>query len=98
MRYKYRARNELGQPVAGVVEAITALSAAGVLREQKLTPISINETGGGVNLGNGFSIFGKVGTAELATFTRQLSTMITAGLPLTDALNLLKAQSGRAFS
>src|SRR3989344_902047 len=98
MRYKYRARNELGQPVAGVVEAITALSAAGVLREQKLTPISINETGGGVNLGNVFSMFGKVGTAELATFTRQLSTMITAGLPLTDALNLLKAQSGRAFS
>jgi len=34
----------------------------------------------------------------MANFTRQLATMLTAGLPLTDALNLLKVQSSAGLA
>ena len=98
MKFKYRARNEMGQLVVGVIEAAAAGGVVSVLREQKLVPITINPAGGGIDLTAIFSFLGKVGLQDLTTFTRQLSTMITAGLPLTDALNLLKVQSGRALS
>ena len=98
MKFKYRARNEMGQLVVGGIEAAAAGGVVSVLREQKLVPITINPAGGGIDLTAIFSFLGKVGLQDLTTFTRQLSTMITAGLPLTDALNLLKVQSGRALS
>jgi type IV pilus assembly protein PilC len=37
--------------------------------------------------------FSRVSTKDIAAMTRQLSTMMTAGLPLTDALSLLKNQA-----
>lgn len=92
MKWKYIAKDFSGRTIKGVVESTNANGVAGSLREQKLVPISISPAGG-----LGFSLKsakGKIGIAELSTFTRQLATMITAGLPLTDALNLLKVQSG----
>ena len=95
MKVRYTARDNTGRSVKGTVESSTLKAAAGMVREQGLVPLSLTEA----KTSSGFMTSMKgVGAADLMSFTRQLSTMITAGLPLTDALNLLKVQSAPALS
>lgn len=75
----------------GVVEAQDQSAAVAVLRGQKLFIVELHElsqTGGSL-----FSFGDKVKFDDIVNFTRQLSTMISAGLPLTDALSILQMQS-----
>lgn len=97
MKFKYLAKNYSGQSVRGVVEAASAAAAAELIKEQKLVPVSVNKIGDGLSLSSLNAALGYVSTGDLANFTRQLSTMVTAGLPLTDALNLLRVQSSAAL-
>lgn len=98
MKFSYHAKNAQGGKVSGVTEAPDERSVAVYLREQKLIPVSIKKGANGINLNELFSGLNRVSSAEITNFTRQLSTMITAGLPLTDALNLLKVQSSNTLS
>lgn len=79
--------------VRGIMEADNRVMALEVLRGNKLVPLSIEEAGHGLFDGIFGMFLGKVGYKQLANFTRQLSTMMTAGLALTDALSLLSSQS-----
>lgn len=97
MRYRYVARDDKGVSIQGVVEASTVSEVVGNLREQKLIPVKVTALNSSFDLTALTASFGKVSEAELSTFTRQLATMITAGLPLTDSLNLLKVQSTSIF-
>lgn len=90
--YKYRARTKEGQPLRGLIEAENEESAAGMLIAKKLVPIEIND-----QAKNGFEIpflsSKKISMKEKAIFLRQLSTMISAGLPLAQGLASLQEQS-----
>jgi len=98
MKFKYKGANDSGKYVTGEVEAPDERVAAAIVREQKLTPISITEQKSIINFNDIAGKFGGVSSAEITNFTRQLSTMVTAGLPLTDALSLLKSQSSPKLS
>src|SRR3989344_3706465 len=98
MRFRYRARDEKGNPIRGEVDAGNMANAADLVRQQKLIPINITDAGDGLSMNSIYKLFGKISRQEITNFTRQLSTMITAGLPITDALNLLKVQSSLNFS
>lgn len=98
MKYTYKGVNDTGQHINGELEAADPRVAAAVLREQKLTPISVSPKNEMLDIVAITGKFGGISSSEVTNFTRQLSTMITAGLPLTDALNLLKLQSGPKFS
>ena len=76
--------------INGEIEAADRTAAVGELRNRQILVTRINEKAGGrtaVKLG------GKVKDKELAIFTRQFSTMIDAGLPLVQCLNILAEQS-----
>lgn len=88
-RFRFRARTGKGELRKGIVEALSETSAAQVLRDQKLVIIEIHAMGVGKPL---FSFGRKVKFEDVVNFTRQLSTMIGAGLPLTDALSILQVQ------
>jgi type IV pilus assembly protein PilC len=77
--------------INGVVEAVSRDAALSALAKQKLKPVSITEAKGS----KGFKLpFGqKVKTSDLVVFTRQLSTMVSAGVPLLRALATLAEQS-----
>ncbi len=98
MKVRFTAKDAAGKSVKGMVEAGNLRSAAGALREQKLLPVNLTEIKSGFSLASINNALGKVSGSDLANFTRQLATMITAGLPLTDALNLLKVQSPPALA
>jgi type II secretory pathway component PulF len=98
MKYKYVVKDTTGHTIRGVVESSNASGAAELLKQQQLIPLKITEIGAGFSLKAISNMLGRVSSGEMTNFTRQLATMITAGLPLTDALNLLKAQSSPALS
>lgn len=96
--YRYVARTLSGETVSGTREADSQSALLSILREQGLTPTSI-ETGGSSaskakrkSSGKG----GKIKLGDLVLFSRQLSTMIKAGLPLIEVLNILYDQVEKA--
>jgi len=97
MRFKYTARDIKGGKSQGTVDANDLKAAAASLREMKMIPVSIVPEGGGLEVLN-VSVGSGVGMQDVTNFTRQMATMLTAGLPLTDALNLLKLQSSPGMS
>lgn len=86
--YSYTATNSAGAVVKGNVEASDRSSAIQLLREQRLKPVSLTEA---ASRKAGFSLGGKrVKSDSIVIFTRELSAMVGAGVPLLRALNSLR--------
>ncbi len=99
MEYTYRVKNEDGKTLKGVVEAESQDRAIALLKERGLFVISLKEGTGGLSFDLEKISFGrKVSRDEVVIFTRQLATMINAGLSLNDALFSLKEQVGPKFA
>ena len=79
-----------GGTMTGEIEAPDRTSAVGELRKRAILVTKIQERSGGKSPSKAG---GKVKDKEMAIFTRQFSTMIDAGLPLVQCLNILAEQS-----
>lgn len=91
-RYKYKAKNDKGELVTGEVEASTHEQAAKLIHREGLVIISISSKGALAN--NPLkSITEKITVGDITTFTRQFATMINSGLPMTEALLILRSQA-----
>lgn len=93
MKYIYRARDWNGKLVAGEVELATRAEVVDSIRSSGLVPLSVEEKKDSLFDEVSRRLFGKIGMKEVSNFTRQLATMMNAGLPVTDALTLLKNQT-----
>ena len=93
MKFSYSAHDGKGATIKGYMETSDKKQVTSLLFEHKLTPVSISEVQQSININTWLDKIKGVSLDEIATFTRQLATMLNAGLPLTDALNLLKLQS-----
>lgn len=95
-RFLYKAKDRNGKLIAGEVEASSLNNAAQLIRNKKLYILSIK-----VKVDSPFDLFRKykehISPSSVATFTRQLSTMINAGLPITNALLILRSQSSESM-
>lgn len=91
--YKYRAKDNKGETVSGAMEANTEKEVVTALRSKGLVTVGVteNQTNEIVEFLNKLK---KPKADEIAVFTRQMATMIEAGLSLVDALGILKDQSG----
>ena len=103
-RYQYVARDENANKLEGIIEASSNLAVITKLREQNLIPVRVCLAGQKESV---FSLRkeksvvkkGKVNLKELAIFTRQISAMLAAGVPIVDAFDDLSSQtSNRYFS
>lgn len=95
--FQYQARDNQGKVTAGTLEAPNAQAAAKQLRAQGLMPTAIQAGSGsarGVAKASGKS--GRVRLVDLVVFSRQFATMIRAGLPLIEVLDILAEQSEKA--
>jgi type IV pilus assembly protein PilC len=91
-RFLYKAKDKNGKLITGEVEANTISDAAKLIRDKKFYVISIT-----AKVDSPFDLIRRyrerISASNISTFTRQLATMINAGLPITDALLILRAQS-----
>jgi type IV pilus assembly protein PilC len=99
--YDYEAMNSEAQPVVGTVEARSSEEALSQIRAMNLFPTRVNEKraprGGRQVRAGGRArrrslTLGGVRGKQLTTFTRQLSTLTDAGIPVVQALNILERQ------
>lgn len=91
--YKYTARDpSTGKKVTAEVQADSEASAAKLISEQGLAPLSIvsksGSAGGIVGL-----IKNRISTKDKILFSRQLATLINAGLPLIQSLRMVLGQT-----
>ncbi|RJP17447.1 MAG: type II secretion system F family protein [Candidatus Abyssobacteria bacterium SURF_5] len=98
--FSYQATDKKGQEVTGMVEADSLALAINQVRSLGYFPTKVKEdagklarrqkvkTKGGFNL----SIGGRVKKKQITLFTRQLATLIDAGLPLLRSLSILYDQ------
>jgi len=92
-RFTYKATNSQGKVVSGILESPDKSGATAALGKQGLKPISL-QLDTGVKKSRSFSPFKpKVKIKDLVIFTRQLSTMVSAGVPLLRALTTLQVQA-----
>lgn len=91
-RFIYKVIDEGGKVIKGDVEANNVSQAASILRGKKLTIVGLKEPNQN-SLTDLLAAFGKPGSDDVTNFTRQLSTMIASGLPLVEALKILRDQS-----
>lgn len=95
-RFEYRGRNTGGQAVQGVIEALDARTAAGSLAGQGIVPLDIRasaEAAGSIDVLAELRKWlnsGGVSKADLQLFSRQMNTLLKAGVPILRALEGLR--------
>jgi type IV pilus assembly protein PilC len=89
--FMWKGRTLAGEAQSGEIEVNRQDEVVELLRKKKILVTSVRPKGGGFALpkllGSG------VGTKDLAIFTRQFATMISAGLPLVQCLDILAKQT-----
>lgn len=93
--FAYKGRNAGGQLVEGGLEAASSGAVADVLIGQGLVPVEIRETPGGAKGGASLNLDialfkPKVTHIDLLLFSRQLHTLLKAGVPILRALSGLQ--------
>ncbi|MFA7300917.1 MAG: type II secretion system F family protein [Candidatus Shapirobacteria bacterium] len=91
-KYIFRAKDWAGKMIKGELELSNVREVAESLRSNGLIPLEIEIKNENIIVGLWRKITGKISGKLISNFTRQLATMMTAGLPMTDALALLKNQ------
>lgn len=91
MKIRYKAADKEGKISHGLIDGRSIEEAVEYLRRKDLTPITLDRIDNKIWNNIPF-ISQKVKTQELVLFTRQLSSMISSGLTLTKALEILKME------
>ena len=90
--YAWTATDVAGKTRRGTLQAEGQKQVRQMLREQKLMPVSITETREAAASGKA-KTGAKLSTPVLSMFTRQLSTLVNAALPLESALKAIAKQT-----
>lgn len=96
-KFSYRVKDEQNQTLTGEVEAASKEQAIRLLRNKRFVILDIKVSSEN-SLSSLMARFERVKVDDVVNFTRQLSTMIAAGLPLIECLSILKIQSPPAMS
>ncbi|KQW90270.1 type II secretion system protein GspF [Massilia sp. Root418] len=98
--FRYEAVDTGGATRKGVVNADSPRSARSDLRAQGLTPLKVEAISAQVDASGKATRRGfgeRLSTTELALFTRQLASLLEAGLPLEQAFSALLEQAERPY-
>ena len=100
--FHYQALNSTGQEVQGEIEATNSTEAINKIRELQFYPTSVKEKAARRRAGVGVAgaavvrkktlAIGRVRAKHLMQFTRQLSTLVDAGLPIVRSVRILEGQ------
>ena len=95
--YEYSALDSRGKKTKGIIDADSPLSARNKLRGSDLFPVNIKESSSQIKVQQTGStsvntLLRRIKADEISTITRQLATLMSAGIPLVASLELLITQ------
>jgi type IV pilus assembly protein PilC len=97
--FKYTAKNSAGGVITGVMTARESREVVSRLRDSNMVALEVKPVWSGMEWGRTLIESGRrrgrVKKKDLVLFIRQLSTMISAGIPLLESLEILRAQAER---
>ena len=88
--YSYKAFDSSSNEVSGIVDADSEEAARARLRDSGLYPTEVQE---GAEAARSSLLFSRIGSKDIAAFTRQFATLVGAGFPVVDALSTLADQT-----
>lgn len=100
--YSYKALNEAGKTVKGILEADSERHVRSQLRAKKLKPLEVESASGQVDKGSDDTLnlsgwrqrlASRLNARDLSLFTRQLASLVHSGLPLDEALQATAKQA-----
>ncbi len=92
--FEYTALDSAGKERKGVLEGDTPRHIRQLLRERQLLPVTVSEVAQReASRQRSFSLARRVSAADLSLFTRQLATLVRAGLPLEESLLAVSQQT-----
>ncbi len=92
--FEYIALDNAGKERKGVLEGDTPRHIRQLLRERQLLPVTVSEVAQKeATRQQSFSFIRRVAPADLSLFTRQLATLVRAGLPLEESLLAVSQQT-----
>ncbi len=96
-QFSYSARDKTGAITKGSLFAADRAAASAALQSKGLTPILVKEAAAGKGAGGGLTgrlaALNRVSLQDKVIFSRQFATMINAGVPIVQSLNILREQS-----
>jgi type IV pilus assembly protein PilC len=101
-KFKFEARDATGKVVKGAITASSQSEVVAEVRRRQLTPLEINKSLGlgslfsksvGSKAKKGLAKKASAKKGELEIFTRQLATMLSAGIPMLEALEIMADQA-----
>jgi len=92
-KYTYKAIDASGKQKSGSIEASNESAARSSLVRLNMKPITVKKAGGNLDVMAFLNKGGKVKLKDLVIFTRQLATMINAGVPLVRSLATMQSQT-----
>ncbi len=96
INFVYKGRQK-GRVVKGSLSASSLANARMILRQQKIEVIKVKQKkikhDSSLNMQITWGPFGKISDKEILMFSKKLSTMIRAGLPIMDSLNMIHSQT-----
>ncbi len=103
MRFSYTGRTQGGEKAQGILEADSATECAASLLKSGIAPITIRETGRSERRGTGGEAPGlfapRIKPIDVQLFSRQLYTLLRAGVPILRALaGLIESTANLAFA
>ena len=97
--FQYKGRNQQGEAVVGRLEAASADAVASQLITRGVTPVDVTLARAGHDVFGGIKQLlsnDKVGLADLILFSRQMYTLLKAGVPIMQALRGLEGSAHNA--
>ena len=88
--YKYSAKDKKGQTINGTIQAASEAEVADILHKKEMVVFSVEFAK--VSATKSKRTDKKIKLDDLVVFSRQLATMIDAGIPLVNALGILAEQ------
>ncbi len=96
--FEYVALDTKGKKLKGIIDAGSLAAARQRLRDSSIYPIEVKEASSrkkdsGLDERSAGGLFNRVGIQELSAMTRQLATLLGAGLPLVQSINAMITQT-----
>lgn len=90
--FNYRAKDQEGLVKKGIVEAVSLVAASEMLHSYGWTVLTLEPEEKTLDIAQYIPFFNKPSRKELVVFSRQLSTLINAKVPIIQALDILSEQ------